>query len=825
MCKCIKGFIIVMIFIFTMFSTINDRTTFSENSKFWNKELLYDHVRLHTSSEDVYDRASLEAFIKEDSKIFDLYQLLFRVRDLNSSIYPGASIPPRFFYAVETYQRSAEYMFKTGWSNNLDNFTNYVFVWIQTGNRTWLKRALKILNWALNSYLYNSTTGLFSKDSSGLSTEISFPLWYLYIFTHNNTYRRILERMLYGLLNAMMNVNSTFYRNGILSRPYLYIPPHMIYIDGKLQESDYTYYACIWIGGSLYMLQIIDFLDNQTLLEMYKSVLNETFYLLYDYSSGKPFLWEFYNPFTGSKTVYWGVPQTRTFFFPILIFVSKVLEDNKTKRMILNLTEALDRAFWSKSIIGSIRYLPYRIWNPSTQLEKYAAPAVVTLSYLREKFHDEANITNRSIPEFPGLMHFLFTVGIGDDKPIYYWEGPGSPAVYHYVKISYDSSSDKIKKEVLVHDWSEFTLDYYLSSAPYFLEANYPYWGGFLWKKIIVYWKNGSGFYDYYGRQINTAIPHTITPFIYLLGKIRPKWYPLSLINLQYISVFANITKEPKEVRMMFMEKLPGLSVIWIPLGNKNSEYADPYYDGSDAEYLYKVEIESNSSALRWVADKHGLILLYSEEPVEFNLTAKISIGIEPSDNEIHGFWYDSDLNGLIDAWEYLYNATNPESDDDFDGLKNLDEQLFFANPFNNDSDCDGLSDLIEFNISSNPLFRDTDYDGVFDCDEVKANLDPLDPLSGCKNKTRFIKYDFLAYWGRINNGEEPPGDEDNNDNNNKDNEEIPEESGSLSFDNTEFNIILAISIMFFMISITSCIVIILKNLKKSKRSESKAIN
>ena len=99
-----------------------------------------------------------------------------------------------------------------------------------------------------------------------------------------------------------------------------------------------------------------------------------------------------------------------------------------------------------------------------------------------------------------------------------------------------------------------------------------------MWKKIIVYWKNGSGFYEYYGRQISTAIPHTITRFIYLLGKIRPKWYLLSLINLRYISVFANITKDPKEVKIMFMEKLPGLSAMWIPLGNKNSEYANPYY-------------------------------------------------------------------------------------------------------------------------------------------------------------------------------------------------------------------------------------------------------
>ncbi len=754
--------------------------------------------------------------ILNNSDMVDLYQLLFRIQDIKNGKYYKAILPPRFFYAVNKYHESAENMYSHGWASNLINFSHFVYVWIQTGDKVWLDRALKVLNSAISSGLYNETTGLFSRDKKGKSINLAFPLWYLYIFTGNETYRRLLEKMLYGYLSILMSIESAFYKRGEITHPYLYLPFSRIYSNGSIVKSDKEYYSSVWIGGDLYILQIIEHLKNYTLLDMYRRVLNETFCLLYGESSGKPFLWEFYNPFTGSKTVYWGVPQTRTFFFPILIFVSKVLEDNKTKRMILNLTEALDKAFWSKSVIGSIRYLPYRIWNPSTQLEKYAAPAVVTLSYLRERFHNEANLTNKSIPDFPGLMHFLFTIGIGDDKPIYYWEGPRSPAVYHYVKISYDGSLDKIKKEVLVYDWSEFTLDYYLSSAPYFLGANYPYWGGFLWKKIIVYWKNGSGFYDYYGRQINIAIPHTTTPFIYLLGKIRPKWYPLSLINLQYISVFANITKEPKEVRMMFMEKLPGLSAIWIPLGNKNSEYANPYYDGPDAEYLYKVEIESNSSALRWVADKHGLILLYSEEPVEFNLTAKISIGIEPCYNEIHGFWHDSDLDGLIDAWEYLYNATNPESDDDFDGLKNLDEQAFFANPFNNDSDCDGLSDLIEFNISSNPLFRDTDYDGVFDCDEVKANLDPLDPLSGYKNKTRFIKYDFLAYWGHINKGEEPPSDEDND---NKNNREIPEESGSLSFDNTKFNIILAISIMFFVISITSCIVIILENIEKSRRS------
>ena len=757
MCKYIHALAIIMIlFLFALSSTgiyITYHKTVECNNKNSNFMRFKD---AYASLEDIYDKVSLEALIRDDSKIYDLYQLLFRIRDINNSIYPGAVVPPRFFYAVETYQRSAEYMFKTGWSSNFDNFTHYIFVWIQTGNKTWLKRALKLLNWALNSYLYNSTTGLFSKDSSGLSTEISFPLWYLYIFTHNNTYKRILERMLYGLLNAMMNVNSTFYRSGILSKPYLYIPPHRIYTNGKLWESDYIYYAYIWIGGSLYMLQIIDFLNNQTLLDMYRRVLNETFCLLYGESSGKPFLWEFYNPFTGSKTVYWGVPQTRTFFFPLVPFVAETLNDESIKEMIYSLARALDNAFWSKNLIGKIKFVPYRIWNPSVQLEKYAASAVVALSYLREKFGFGANLQEADNPYFPAIMHYLLTIGIGDTKPIYYWNGVNDPAVYHYVNVYYDSSSDSIKRSISVNDWVEYTLDYYLTSAPFYLWANYPYWGAFLWKKINVYWAKGSGFYYYYSgrKKLTSSIMHTLQPFIYILGRYRVKWYPFSLHNTRFTIVFTNITKKPKEVRILFLEKFPGVSAIWIPLGNASSEYADPYSSGADSEFLVKVNIESNSSSLRWVADKHGLILLYSDEPISLNITAYVDVGIKPNVNDIHAWWNDSDGNGLIDAWEFFYDAHNPNADYDNDSVINSLEQYLFMNPYSNDTDSDRVSDFIELGILSNPLFRDSDYDGVFDYDEISHGYDPRDHMYWYRRNKDYLRYDFLAFWGHNYEGE-----------------------------------------------------------------------
>jgi len=68
--------------------------------------------------------------------------------------------------------------------------------------------------------------------------------------------------------------------------------------------------------------------------------------------------------------------------------------------------------------------------------------------------------------------------------------------------------------------------------------------------------------------------------------------------------------------------------------------------------------------------------------------------------------FYDSDSNGLDDAWESFYYSginVNAFADNDNDGLSNLEEFFLGTNPTNVDSDGDGVTDGLEFALSSDP--------------------------------------------------------------------------------------------------------------------------
>lgn len=92
----------------------------------------------------------------------------------------------------------------------------------------------------------------------------------------------------------------------------------------------------------------------------------------------------------------------------------------------------------------------------------------------------------------------------------------------------------------------------------------------------------------------------------------------------------------------------------------------------------------------------------------------------------------DTDGDSLPDAWEILYNSTEPcrfdsNADPDGDNLTNLMELLHQTNPDLNDTDGDGLSDGEEVLIyGTDPLNTDTDGDHMSDYEEIMMGNDPL---------------------------------------------------------------------------------------------------
>ena len=119
---------------------------------------------------------------------------------------------------------------------------------------------------------------------------------------------------------------------------------------------------------------------------------------------------------------------------------------------------------------------------------------------------------------------------------------------------------------------------------------------------------------------------------------------------------------------------------------------------------------------------------------------------------------YDSDEDGLSDAYEAWVSLTDPEDPDtDWDGLLDGQEVELGTNPLSADSDGDGLDDAWEVDHAdffdpldstdaesdidgdgitsicevtiwgTDPLCADSDYDGLFDGDEIVCDTNPLD--------------------------------------------------------------------------------------------------
>ncbi|MCK5414740.1 MAG: hypothetical protein KAJ35_05100, partial [Thermoplasmata archaeon] len=116
---------------------------------------------------------------------------------------------------------------------------------------------------------------------------------------------------------------------------------------------------------------------------------------------------------------------------------------------------------------------------------------------------------------------------------------------------------------------------------------------------------------------------------------------------------------------------------------------------------------------------------------------------INNTDEEKTDIWkWDTDGDGLGDAYEYEIGTMPWRYDSDRDGLDDKTEHLWGTDPTVKDTDGDGLSDYIEHNgwvvnfdyfgetfnwhINSNPLFNNTDGDAVVDYMEYKTLQNPM---------------------------------------------------------------------------------------------------
>ena len=84
------------------------------------------------------------------------------------------------------------------------------------------------------------------------------------------------------------------------------------------------------------------------------------------------------------------------------------------------------------------------------------------------------------------------------------------------------------------------------------------------------------------------------------------------------------------------------------------------------------------------------------------------------------GAAFDSDGDGLTDAYETLVSLTDPSAaDTDGDGLSDGDEMAIGSSPLLADTDGDGVSDRTESVFGTDPCSADTDGDGLSDAEEA----------------------------------------------------------------------------------------------------------
>ncbi|MGE9270137.1 MAG: sulfatase-like hydrolase/transferase, partial [Verrucomicrobiales bacterium] len=119
----------------------------------------------------------------------------------------------------------------------------------------------------------------------------------------------------------------------------------------------------------------------------------------------------------------------------------------------------------------------------------------------------------------------------------------------------------------------------------------------------------------------------------------------------------------------------------------------------------------------------------------------------------------DRDMDGLPDAWEYLYFSgldETAEGNPDGDGLDNAAEELAGTDPTLADSDGDGLNDEVEVAGATDPLDPDSDDDGLLDGVETGTGVfvsyanTGTDPLRGDSDE------DGVSDLTEINLGADP---------------------------------------------------------------------
>ncbi|RDH41234.1 hypothetical protein [Zooshikella ganghwensis] len=143
-----------------------------------------------------------------------------------------------------------------------------------------------------------------------------------------------------------------------------------------------------------------------------------------------------------------------------------------------------------------------------------------------------------------------------------------------------------------------------------------------------------------------------------------------------------------------------------------------------------------------------GFTLQPGWNEIKFTYTQNKEAGYVELDTLLIPALPDSDNDGAIDGWEYLFfgnldqSFNDPATDTDNDGLTDLEESALSTNPKEKDTDGDTMPDAWEVLYKFNPLnfdyLTDSDQDGARDLEEWITGTNPRDP-----NDKRRIRIDF----------------------------------------------------------------------------------
>ncbi|MFW9922653.1 MAG: hypothetical protein ACFFDW_05100 [Candidatus Thorarchaeota archaeon] len=178
----------------------------------------------------------------------------------------------------------------------------------------------------------------------------------------------------------------------------------------------------------------------------------------------------------------------------------------------------------------------------------------------------------------------------------------------------------------------------------------------------------------------------------------------------------------------------------------------DPYFNGFTKQGNRKLAL----NIIKWLCNKNGILDLDTDSD---NLTDYIETFVTHSNINSN----DSDLDGLLDEFEFQILTNLNDNDTDSDGISDFNEVMIYSSsPILEDTDSDTLDDYLEiFILKSNPNSEDSDEDQIPDIFEYNNGLNLTDSSDAQMDfdNDQLTNYEEYMYWTDLYN---PDTDGDN---------------------------------------------------------------